>query len=95
MFYRPNFWYWESVVLAQTLGLAAAQVFASALDAFFQLTIMIVILIVGSLALAYLHPFDQEGPQTVQVCYSFLACATFISPRWVHSATFPVMITQL
>ena len=55
-------------MLAQTLGLAAAQVFASALDAFFQLTIMIVILVVGSLALAHFHPFDQEGPQTIQVC---------------------------
>ena len=76
-FHRPNFWYWESVVLVQTLGLAAAQVFATSLDAFFQLTIMIVILMVGSLALAHFHPFDQEGPQTIQVCCFCIACAKF------------------
>ena len=60
------------VVLAQTLGLAAAQVFATSLDAFFQLTVMIVILMVGGFALAHFHPFDQEGPQTVQVCFCLL-----------------------
>ncbi len=54
-------------MLVQTLGLVAAQVFANALDAFFQLTIMLVILIAGSLALAHFHPFEQEGPQIVQV----------------------------
>lgn len=64
---RDNFWYWESVVLAQTLGLVAAQVFASSLDGFFQLTIMLVILVAGGLALARCHPFEQEGPQSVQV----------------------------
>ena len=73
MFCRPNFWYWESVVLVQTLGLAAAQVFATSLDAFFQLTIMVVILVVGGLALAHFHPFDQEGPQTIQV-WSLIHC---------------------
>ena len=64
---RDNFWYWETVVLVQTLGLVAAQVFANSLDGFFQLTIMLVILIACSLALARCHPFEQEGPQTVQV----------------------------
>ena len=68
--HRRKFWYWETVVLVQTLGLAAAQVFANALDAFFQLTIMLVILITGSLALAYFHPFHQEASQAVQVCHS-------------------------
>ena len=64
---RDNFWYWETVVLVQTLGLVAAQVFASSLDGFFQLTIMLVILVAGGLALARCHPFDQEDPQSVQV----------------------------
>jgi len=65
---RDNFWYWETVVLVQTLGLVAAQVFAIALDGFFQLTITLLILVAGALALAHCHPFEQEGPQFVQVC---------------------------
>ena len=65
---RDEFWYWETVVLVQTLGLVATQVFANSLDAFFQLTIMLVILMAGSLALAHCHPFEQDGPQIVQVC---------------------------
>ena len=65
---RDNFWYWETVVLVQTLGLVAAQVFAIALDGFFQLTIALLILVAGGLALAHCHPFEQEGPQVVQVC---------------------------
>jgi hypothetical protein len=65
---RDNFWYWETVVLVQTLGLVAAQIFASSLDGSFQLTIMLVILVAGALALAQCHPFEQEGPQIVQVC---------------------------
>ena len=55
------------MVLIQTLGLVAAQVFANSLDGFFQLTIMLVILMAGSLALAHCHPFEQEDPQIVQV----------------------------
>ena len=54
-------------MLVQTLGLVAAQVFGNALDAFFQLSIMLVILIVGIVALAHFRPFEQEGPQIVQV----------------------------
>jgi len=64
---RDNFWYWETVVLVQTLGLVAAQVFAIALDGFFQLAITLLILVAGGLALAHCHPFEQEGPQFVQV----------------------------
>jgi len=69
---RDNFWYWETVVLVQTLGLVAAQVFAIALDGFFQLTITLLILVAGGLALAHCHPFEQEGPQLVQVCIVML-----------------------
>ena len=53
--------------LVQTLGLVAAQVFGNALDAFCQLSIMLVILIVGIVALAHFQPFEQAGPQIVQV----------------------------
>ena len=76
---RDNFWYWESVVLVQTLGLVAAQVFASSLDGFFQLTIMLVILMAGGLALAHCHPFEQEGPQVVQVCIVMFGSQTAIA----------------
>ena len=69
---RDKFWYWETVVLVQTLGLVAAQVFAVALDGSFQLTITLLILVTGGLALAYCHPFEQEGPQIVQVCIVML-----------------------
>ena len=54
------------------LGLVAAQVFAVALDGSFQLTITLLILVTGGLALAYCHPFEQEGPQIVQVCIVML-----------------------
>ena len=74
--YRDNFWYWETVVLVQTLGLVAAQVFAIALDGFFQLTITLLILVAGGLALAHCHPFEQEGPQVVQVC--------IVMPDWTR-----------
>jgi len=75
---RDSFWYWESVVLVQTLGLVAAQVFASSLDGFFQLTIMLVILVAGALALAHCHPFEQDGPQIVQVCTVMVESQTSI-----------------
>ena len=76
--YRDNFWYWETVVLVQTLGLVAAQVFAIALDGFFQLTITLLILVTGGLALAHCHPFEQEGPQVVQVCIGDVASQTML-----------------
>ena len=81
---RTSFWYWESVVLIQTLGLAAAQVFANALDAFYQLTIMLVILLVGTVALAYLHPFDQDAPQLMQVHQFHITCMTLQHGTWCH-----------
>ena len=63
-------------MLVQTLGLVAAQVFAIALDGFFQLTITLLILVTGGLALAHCHPFEQEGPQVVQVC--------IVMPDWTR-----------
>ncbi|DBA69633.1 TPA: hypothetical protein ACH3X2_012695 [Trebouxia sp. C0005] len=89
--YRDNFWYWETVVLVQTLGLVAAQVFAIALDGFFQLTIALLILVAGGLALAHCHPFEQEGPQVVQVMalgtvtVTALGCLMFLDKNRVLS----------
>ena len=65
-------------MLVQTLGLVAAQVFAIALDGFFQLTITLLILVTGGLALAHCHPFEQEGPQVVQVCIGDVASQTML-----------------
>jgi len=73
------------VVLVQTLGLVAAQVFASSLDGFFQLTIMLVILMAGGLALAHCHPFEQEGPQIVQVCIVTFESQTTIDAKHICS----------
>lgn len=82
-------------MLIQTLGLAAAQVFATAVGAFFQLTIMIFLLVLGSLALAHLHPFDQEGPQTVQVCCSRIACAFLCLMLWAFDSVILLVSIQV
>lgn len=105
--YRDNFWYWESVVLVQTLGLVAAQVFAIALDGFFQLTIALLILVAGGLALAHCHPFEQEGPQVVQVmalgtviitalgCLMFLDKNHALSPGGVSTIAILLVILNI
>ena len=64
---RHNFWFWDSVVLVQTLALAAAQVFTTTLDTFFQLTVMLMILFIGSVALPHFHPFEDKQSQPLQV----------------------------
>lgn len=63
---RPRYWFWDSVVLVQTLALAASQVLASALDQYFQLTIMLMLLIVGITLLAHLAPFQADLAQRTQ-----------------------------
>ncbi|KAL0038989.1 hypothetical protein WJX77_004333 [Trebouxia sp. C0004] len=105
--YRDNFWYWETVVLVQTLGLVAAQVFAIALDGFFQLTISLLILVAGGLALAHCHPFEQEGPQVVQVmalgtvtitalgCLMFLDKTHVLSPGGVSAIAILLVILNI
>ena len=50
-----------------TLALAASQVFATALDSYFQLTIMLMILIVGVTAFAHFRPFTDDLLQHMQV----------------------------
>ncbi|KAL3155628.1 hypothetical protein ABBQ38_010825 [Trebouxia sp. C0009 RCD-2024] len=42
-YYTPRLRFWNTVVLYFTLGLAAAQVFATAIDAYFQLIIMLTV----------------------------------------------------
>ncbi|DBB05192.1 TPA: hypothetical protein ACH3X3_010435 [Trebouxia sp. C0006] len=74
--YKPEFWYWDSVVLVQTLALATAQVSATALNTYFQLTVMLMILVVGSVALPHFHPFESSLSQRVQVLGLFTVVAT-------------------
>ncbi|DBB01456.1 TPA: hypothetical protein ACH3X1_000113 [Trebouxia sp. C0004] len=63
--YRPQLWFWSSIVLVLTLLLAASQVFAIALDTYFQLIIMILILDVTTFAC--FHPFTNSLLQGMQV----------------------------
>ncbi|KAL0046540.1 hypothetical protein WJX82_003308 [Trebouxia sp. C0006] len=64
--YRRRFWFWDSIVLMQTFALASAQVFALALSAYFHLTIMLMILVVGFAILAFFQPFEAPLSQNTQ-----------------------------
>ena len=64
---RKELRFWNSVVLGFTLCLAAAQVFLIAINAYFQLTIMLMVLLLDITALAYLHPFEDTLMQGMQV----------------------------
>lgn len=64
---RKRFWFWDTVVLLQTLALAASQVFAMSLDSYFQLTIMLMILVVVAMVLAHYQPFEEPLSQSLQV----------------------------
>jgi uncharacterized membrane-anchored protein len=64
---RPELCFWNSVVLYFTLLLAAAQVLATALNTYFQLTIMLMILVIGITALAHFRPFTDPLLQRMQV----------------------------
>lgn len=52
----------------QTFALASAQVFALALSAYFQLMVMLMILVVGFAILAFFQPFEAPLSQNTQVC---------------------------
>ena len=43
------------------------QVFATALDAYFQMTVMLMVLFVGSMLLPHLAPFEDQRSQSIQV----------------------------
>ena len=70
---RPAYWYWDSIVLLQTLALTASQVLASALDQFLQLAIMLMMLVVGITLLAHLAPFQARLAQSTQVCLNAIS----------------------
>lgn len=54
-------------MLVQTLALASALVFATSLDAYFQLTIMLMVLVIGITVLAHYQPFEEGLSQSMQV----------------------------
>ena len=64
---RTRLWFWDSVVLFQTFGIAAAQVFATSLDPYFQLIIMLIVLMLGVTILSHCQPFNERLPQNTQV----------------------------
>ncbi|DBA90089.1 TPA: hypothetical protein ACH3X1_003408 [Trebouxia sp. C0004] len=91
--YRPELWFWDSVVLLLTLALAASQVFATALDTYFQLTIMLMILMVGVTAFAHFQPFTDDLLQRMQVLGLFIVqttaagCLYFLDPTNVANSS--------
>ena len=60
-------WYGDIVILLQTFALTASLVFATALNTYFQLIIMLLILIVGLTVLTHVCPFEETLSQQVQV----------------------------
>ncbi|DBA78757.1 TPA: hypothetical protein ACH3X1_008664 [Trebouxia sp. C0004] len=89
---RPQLWFWNSIVLVLTLLLAASQVFAIALDTYFQLTIMLLILILDVTTFAFFHPFTDillQGMQVLgllTVVSTATGCLYFMDPSNVASA---------
>ena len=82
---RPELWFWDTVVLLLTLALAASQVFATALDTYFQLTIMLMILTVGVTAFAHFQPFTDDLLQRMQVKAAlWIAHSMRVLCSWLH-----------
>lgn len=64
-------------MLLLTLALAASQVLATALNVYFQLTIMVMILMLGVVAFAHFRPFIDDLLQRMQVGLSHTLTACF------------------
>ena len=64
---RPRCWFWDSAVLVQTLAVTASVVLATSLDAFYQLTITLLFLVISITLLAHCHPFAAVMSQRAQV----------------------------
>lgn len=77
---RRRFWFWDSIVLLQTLALAASQVFATSLDAYFQVTIMLMVLVIGITVLAHCQPFEERLSQSMQVSCSAMLVSCSAMP---------------
>ena len=77
-------------MLLQTLALAAAQVFATSLDTYFQLTIMLMVLVIGITVLAHYQPFEDSLSQSMQVSDA-VACFYVLSTQ-CHALMLAVLI---
>lgn len=64
---RPEYWFWDSITLWQTLFLVVAQVFTTAKGNVIQLISMLVILVVGHAAVLHLRPLGAPQSQAAQV----------------------------
>ena len=73
-------------MLVLTLALAASQVFATALDTYFQLAIMLMILMMGLTALAHFRPFTNNLLQRMQVHITSSCNSSASSCRCLHES---------
>lgn len=64
---RNGFWFWDNVVLLTIFALAVTLVFASTLNTYFQLSIMLMIMVVDLTVLAHASPHREALSQFVQV----------------------------
>ncbi|KAL3155043.1 hypothetical protein ABBQ38_011563 [Trebouxia sp. C0009 RCD-2024] len=89
--YRNGFWFWDNVVLLTTFALAVTLVFASTLNTYFQLSIMLMIMVVDLTVLAHASPHREALSQSVQVFSRFtvvastLTCIYFVDETGVAS----------
>ena len=67
---RSGFWFWDNIVLLTTFALATALVFATTLNTYFQLSIMLMIMVVDLTVLAHASPHREALSQLVQVRFS-------------------------
>lgn len=104
---RPRMWFWDSLVLWQTFALSLALVLATPLSSYYQLTVVLAILILGFALLSHLHPFQAALSQSVQVlgpqqgpqmrpqlctCMGFMCFALCEDPK--HGCIWPWALTS-
>ena len=64
---RAHFWFWDSMVLLQTLALAASQAFATSLHTYFQFTIVLMMFVIGITVSPHYRPVEESLSQSMQV----------------------------
>lgn len=73
---RAPYWFWDRMVLWQTLMLTVAQVLATFLNAYFQLTIMLMVLVMDLSVLAVLAVLAHLHPYRAPQCRQGTCCDT-------------------
>lgn len=64
---RNAYWFYDNVVLLATFALATALVFSTTLNTYYQLSIMLMIMVVDLTVLAHASPYREALSQLVQV----------------------------